>query len=97
MCLMPDGSIVLSTSYGIDSTYYYVYSEDDAVLTDNVLDGAPVYYLGTAKRRIKGPAMGEGLALYDGKVITLSESASDKYVFGKLFFAHNIVSLDIDG
>jgi len=38
--------------------------------------------------------MAEGLDYYDGKVITLTESASNKYIFGKLFFAFKIVGLD---
>ena len=96
MCVTPDGDIVLCTSYGIDSTYYYVYAEADVTPLGATLDVAPVYYLGYETRRIKGPAMGEGIALYGDSVITLSESASDKYVFGKLFFADKIVLLDFD-
>ena len=59
-----------------------------------MLDGAPVYMLGECVREIKGPAMGEDLDYYNGKVITLTESASNKYIFGKLFFANDIVALD---
>ena len=33
---------------------------------------------------------------YDGKIITLTESASQKYIFGKLFGATKIVGLKID-
>ena len=40
--------------------------------------------------------MSEDLDYYDGKVITLFESACDKYIFGKFFFANKIVSLDIN-
>ena len=40
--------------------------------------------------------MAEGLDFTDGKVITLTESASNKYIFGKFFFANYIVSLDIE-
>jgi hypothetical protein len=39
--------------------------------------------------------MAEGLDLYNGKVITMSESASNKYIFGKFFFANKIITLDI--
>ena len=39
--------------------------------------------------------MAEGIDVRDGKFITLTESASNKYVFGKFFFADKIVSLDI--
>ena len=54
---------------------------------------APVMFLEDCYKEVKGPAMGEDLDYYNGKVITLTESASDKYIFGKLFFANKITSL----
>ncbi len=94
-CVTPNGKIVLSTSYGLTDTVYYIYNEDEAVNSGITYNNAPVYFLDNCIQEIKGPAMGEGLDFYDGKVITLTESASDKYIFGKLFFANDIVSLDI--
>lgn len=94
VCFTPNGKVILSTSYGLTSTVYYVYNEADATDTGEMLDGAPVYMLGECVREIKGPAMGEDLDYYNGKVITLTESASNKYIFGKLFFANDIVALD---
>jgi hypothetical protein len=38
--------------------------------------------------------MSEDLEFYNGKVLTHFESASDKYIFGKLFFANKIVALE---
>lgn len=96
ICFTPDGKVVLSTSYGLTSSVYYVYNESDAVDSGKTLDGAPVYYLDKCVREFKGPAMAEGLDYYDGKVITLTESASDKYIFGKFFFANKIVGFDLD-
>jgi len=93
-CVTPDGKIVLSTSYGLADSYYYVYNESDAIDSGKTLDGAPVYLLCEPTDIVKGPAMAEGLDYYDGKVITLTESASDKYIFGKFFFANKIVGLD---
>lgn len=93
-CFTPDGKIVLSTSYGLADSYYYVYNECDAIDAGVELDGAPVYLLCEPTDIVKGPAMAEGLDYYDGKVITLTESASDKYIFGKFFFANKIVGLD---
>lgn len=95
ICFTPDGQVVLSTSYGLTDTVYYVYNEKDAVDSGKTLDGAPVYYLNGCIQEVKGPAMGEDLDYYDGNVITLTESASNKYIFGKLFFANQIVALDI--
>ena len=95
ICFTPDGQVILSTSYGLADSYYYVYKESDAVLSEQVLGGAPVYYLVNCQQQLKGPAMAEGLDWYDGKLITLTESASDKYIFGKFFFAYNVVALDL--
>lgn len=94
VCFTPDGKVILSTSYGLTSTVYYVYNEANATDTGEMLDGAPVYMLGECVREVNGPAMGEDLDYYNGKVITLTESASNKYIFGKLFFANDIVALD---
>lgn len=96
VCFTPDGKVIISTSYGLTSTVYYVYNEADATDTGEMLDGAPVYMLGECVREVNGPAMGEDLDYYNGKVITLTESASNKYIFGKLFFANDIVALDFN-
>ncbi len=90
-----EGKIVLSTSYGLADSYYYVYNEADAIESGLTHLGAPVYYVCSPEKVVKGPAMAEGLDYYDGKVITLTESASNKYIFGKFFFADKIVALDL--
>ena len=94
ICFTPDGKVIMSTSYGLTSSEFYVYSFDDATASGKTVDGAPLYYFDQLEKKIKGPAMSEGLDYYDGKVITLFESASDKYIFGKLFFAFKIVGLE---
>lgn len=96
ICFTPDGKVVLSTSYGLTDTIYYVYNTDELIESGETFDGAPVYYLDKLEKEIHGPAMGEDLDYYDGKIITLTESASDKYIFGKLFSATKIISLKID-
>ena len=96
ICFTPDGKAVLSTSYGLTDTVYYVYNLADIKVSDETFDGAPVYYLDKLEKEIHGPAMGEDLDYYDGKIITLTESASTKYIFGKLFGATKIVGLNID-
>lgn len=95
MCMTEDGRIVLSTSYGVSDSVFCVYNESDAVDSGMTLDGAPVFCLTGCLREVNGPAMAEGLDFTDGKVITLFESASDKYIFGKLFFADKIVALGL--
>lgn len=92
-----NGKIVLSTSYGLADSFYYIYNEADCVKSGETLDGAEVYFVNNCIKEFKGPAMAEGLEYYDGKVITMSESASNKYIFGKFFFANKIVALDVLG
>lgn len=94
ICFTPDGKVVMSTSYGLADSVYYVYDEAKATDSGKTVEGAPLYYLDTLEKSVNGPAMSEDLDWYNGKVITLSESASDKYIFGKFFFADKIVVLD---
>ena len=96
ICFTPHGKVVLSTSYGLTDTIYYVYDLDKATDSGLSFDGAPVYYLDNLEREIHGPAMGEDLDYYDGRIITLTESASQKYIFGKFFGATKIVALNIE-
>ncbi len=95
-CFTPGGKIVLSTSYGLADSVYYVYNESDAFLSEHTLDGAPVYYLEKTVQEFTGPAMSEDMDYYNGMAITLTESASNKYIFGKFFFADDIIGLKID-
>ncbi len=96
ICFTPQGKVVLSTSYGLTDTVYYVYDLNNAEESGEMFGGVPVYYLDNLEKEIHGPAMGEDLDYYDGKIITLTESASQKYIFGKFFGATKIVGLDID-
>lgn len=95
ICFTPDGKIVLSTSYSIAHSYYYVYNAADCNDTGKTFGGVPVFELGKCTKEIKAPAMSEDLDYYDGKVITVYESASNKYGFGKLFFANDVNAIDI--
>ncbi len=95
VCLTDDGKIVFSTSYGLSDTVYIVYALEDAYDSGESLDSAPVYYLSASEGEMRGPAMGEDMDFSEGKIITLSENATRKYIFGKFFFGGQIVSLDI--
>ena len=94
-CMTPEGKMVLATSYGLADSHYYVYDESEATDSGLTFEGAPVYFLGECERDVRGPAMAEGLDYMDGKIVTLTESASNKYIFGKFFFAFKIFALDI--
>ncbi len=93
-CFTPEGKVILSTSHGLTDTLYYVYNESEMTASGESLDGTPVYYFGECLEVLKAPAMGEDLDYYDGRVISLTESASNKYIFGKFFFAFDIFSLE---
>lgn len=95
ICFTPDGNIVLSTSLSVKHSYFYVYNQADCTDSGETLDGVPVYNLGECQNEIKAPAMSEDLDWYDGKVITIYESASNKYFYGKLFFADDVNALEI--
>jgi len=90
-----DGRFVLSTSYGLDSSHIYVYNSDCLVDANQTLDDAPVYYLVNHTKDLFCPAMSEDLDVSNGKVITLTESACNKYIFGKFFFATKAWSLSL--
>ena len=96
ICFTPDGKVVLSTSYSIAHSYFYIYNEADATNTGETLGGVPVYVLEDCINEVKAPAMSEDMDYYNGMAITLYESASNKYMFGKFFFANDIIGLEIE-
>ncbi len=83
-----DGKIYASTSYGLAFSNIHVYTESalqkqaDITLLDTVL---PFYALDSASHldTLKIPPMSEEVAIVDGKMYTMCESASNKYIFGK--------------
>lgn len=95
-CVTPNGTHVLSTSYGLASSHIYIYNSDTLVDTGDTMHGAPVFTYSKCTKDLLAPAMTEDLDIYkDGRVLTLTESACNKYVFGKFFFANNVFSLNI--
>ena len=90
-----DGLCVASTSHGLNDSVYFVYRLADVTESGKELDGAPVYFLDKPVAEIHGPAMGEDLDYSEGKILSLSESASNKYIFGKFFGAYEIFALDL--
>lgn len=95
-CLTDDGTVVLSTSYGLANSQYYIYMPEAIKKHPNDYHGIPVYFLGEPTKLVKGPAMSEDLSYANGKVYCMTESACDKYIFGKFFFANSIYTLDVE-
>lgn len=90
-----EGQIYLCTSYGLTDSIYYRYEKEAISSSDEMfLDDVPVYLLDGEHKALKAPAMAEGLDFSNGKIISYSESASNKYIFGKFFFANYFFSLD---
>lgn len=95
----------LSTSWGLSDSHLYVYDKPEAEsetstrkITAEGLTDVPLYVLDKAHltKTLKAPAMWEDLDIVDGKLYTITESASNKYIFGKLFFANNINAIPLD-
>lgn len=90
------GDIVLSTSYGLSSSHYYFYEAKDIYLSDTKIDNVPTYVLENPKIDLKAPAMSEDLDYnpLNNEIYTVTESASNKYIFGKFFNANHVNSLN---
>lgn len=95
-CITDKGTVVLSTSYGMANSKYYIYYDKDIKKTNEMYDGVELIKLDHYSKVINGPAMSEDLEYANGRVYCLTESASNKYIFGKFFFANYIYSLDIE-
>lgn len=90
-----NGDIVLSTSYGLASSYLHYYKSSSVIDTGTQYLGAPLHVLETEDYSLMAPAMSEDLDYYNGRFYTNFESSSNKYIFGKFFINSNkIVSID---
>lgn len=83
------GKVYLSTSLGLSHSYIYVH--DEASMTnestiDIIGHTVPLYALDSAslETTYKAPPMAEEVVIKDGKLYIMCESASSKYIFGKL-------------
>ena len=100
MCVTASGKIVLSTSWGLEFSKLLVYDESKAQQTTLTLDG--VEYQTTVldsaclTQVLTTPPMAEELVYKDGRVIIMNESASTKYLFGKLTSGNAVLSYPID-
>ena len=98
-CIKDDGTIILSSSWGLTSSKFFIYEPKDIIQTEQEYNGCELFFLDKPSRTITAPAMSEDLDIFvskDGKekVITMFESSSNKYFFGKLFFSNYIAGFD---
>ena len=96
MCITGDGDIVLSTSWALNPSHLYHYDVTKAEQGKVTVEGVemPLYYLDSACliEDVKVPFMSEELVWLEDRVYILSESASMKYLYGKLMSGNHIYS-----
>ena len=99
-CIKDDGTIILSSSWGISSSKFYIYEPESVIKTRQSYNNSEVFFLDEPTKTIKAPAMSEDLDIIfendnTETILTMFESASNKYFFGKFFFATYIAKLDL--
>ncbi len=103
--LTANGDLVLSTSHGLATSYLYVYDLEAAEASPQMGYGStafgvdiPLYHLDSAalKQSIAAPPMAEELVYLDGRIYIMCESASNKYLFGKITSGNRIWSVEIE-
>lgn len=100
-CMTDDGRIVLSVSYGIAPSHLLAYNVDlsapDGTFTTNAGDEVELFCLDSRNltEDLAGPPMQEGIESHDGRVYTTDESASNKYIFGKLCGAGRVYAVEM--
>ena len=89
-----NGVIAISRSWGLNSSsieFYRGMNPTDKVIAhgEDASTAVPVYYLGQKNliKKVAAPAFSEDLTVKDGRLIVSFESACNKYLVGKLFFA----------
>ncbi len=94
-----DGTVILSSSWGLTSSKLDFYSgmTSKGEMIEVSGKSVPLYYLDSAThvKTVDMPAFSEGLAIVGDRVVISFESACNKYVVGKLFFANRLTSYPV--
>ena len=91
--------MVLSTSYAVASSHLKFYNTAgltaDEINVNN--ETAPLYYLDSdcLSRDVTAPSMSEEIVYLDGKIYIMTESASNKYIFGKFTGATHLYAYTV--
>lgn len=96
-----DGTVALSRSWGLNASTLEIHSgwkRDGATTVSACGKEIPLYYLdaSTRKQSVAMPAFSEGMTLVGNRVAVTFESASNRYIIGKLFFADHVIAYPID-
>lgn len=91
-----DNEIVLSTSYGFAASHLLYYdlskvTKEQKTIGDNTLE---LNYLDNSSltRDVTAPFMSEEIVYKDGRIFIMTESASNKYIFGKFMSGRYLYS-----
>lgn len=98
MCFDGNGNICLSTSYAVAFSHIRIYNAQKEEGTVTVLgQTVPRYVLdsSTLVKDIKLAPMAEEITAVDGKLYTMCESATNKYIFGKFTSAKYCYATDL--
>ncbi|MBQ8374237.1 MAG: hypothetical protein IJX98_01520 [Clostridia bacterium] len=99
MCFTASGKMVLSTSWGLNASNLYVYDVATAHTGTMDFNGTQlsVTYLDSDSlvQTVTAPPMSEELVYQNGRVYILTESASMKYIFGKIMSGNFVQSYPI--
>ncbi len=91
-----EDEIVLSTSYGLAASHLLFYGKSSISAGQLTLNGenVPLYYLDGAclKRTVTAPPMSEEIVYLNDRIYIMTESASNKYVFGKFMSGKHLWS-----
>ena len=102
MARTEDGGFVLSTSYGLSTSHLLFYTDvtkeapDAGMMIGN--DLVNVWYLDAEAqvRDLKLPPMSEEPVIRDGRLYVLTESASQKYLFGNFTRGRHVYSVPVE-
>ena len=98
MCLDSDGNIYLSTSYAVAFSHVYCYDSTKEEGSITVLgQEVPLYVLDSSAllHDMELAPMAEEIVIVDGKLYTMCESATNKYIFGKFTSAKYCYATDV--
>ncbi len=90
---LDDGTIVLSESWSLSPSKFHIYRNEKIELTDmTTKDGCKIYFLDEESEIKSAPPMSEDLDVKNGKIIYLSELATNKYILGKFVGENGVYS-----
>ena len=100
VCATADEKLIFSTSYGLASSHILTYDtkgmEPDGYFSTSSCD-VPLFILDarTQVENLEAPPMTEGIETHEGRIFICDESATNKYIFGKLYGAGKVFSIPI--